>query len=134
MEDLDDAIRKAMREDDGAVFDELGEQSMREMVLGSFRTRQRWIVAMVIFGTLVMFALSVLCAVMFFRAETDRAAIAWGLGFVFGMNGVGLLKTWYWMELNKNAVMREVKRMELQFARVSARLDCESKAPGDASS
>ncbi len=123
MEQLDDAIRKAMRDDDGAVFDGLGEQSMLEMVIDSFRTRQRWLITIVFFWSFVIFAAAVVCAVQFFRAGTEQEAIAWGFGFVVGMNAVGLLKSWYWMELNKNAVMREVKRMELQLARLSARVE-----------
>jgi len=123
MENLDNAIREAMRDEDGAVFEKLGEQSMLEQVIDSFRTRQRWMIAIVFIWSFVIFAGSVFCLVQFFRAESDREALSWGLGFVVGMIGVGLLKTWYWMELNKNAVMREVKRMELQLARLSARLD-----------
>jgi hypothetical protein len=33
-----------------------------------------------------------------------------------------MMKIWYWLELNKNAVTREIKRLELQVARLSARM------------
>ncbi len=122
MNDLDDTIRKAMIHEDAEAFDTLGEQSMAQMVIDSFRSRQRWLIALVFFWSLVIFAASIVCAVQFFRAGTDREAIAWGLGFVVGMQAVGLLKTWYWMELYKNSITREIKRMELQLARLSARI------------
>jgi len=32
------------------------------------------------------------------------------------------MKTWWWMEVNKNAITREVKRLELQIARLAARV------------
>lgn len=129
MEHLDRAIREALRDDDGEVFDGLGEQSMCELVIDSFRSRQRWMVTLVFFWTFAIFAGSVVCAVMFFRAEETREAVAWAVGVIIGMNGVGLLKSWYWMQLNKNALMREIKRMELQLARLSARLGSDTK-PG----
>ncbi len=132
MNDLDDTIRKAMIDEDAEAFDKLSEQSMAEMVIDSFRTRQRWLIAIVFLWTLVMFAASVVCLVQFFRVENDREAIAWGGGFIFGMIAVGLLKTWYFMELNKNSVMREIKRMELQIARLSSRLESRD-APGSPS-
>ena len=32
------------------------------------------------------------------------------------------MKVWYWLELNKNAVTREIKRLELQIARLASRI------------
>ena len=34
-----------------------------------------------------------------------------------------MLKMWYWMELNKNALTRGIKRVELQLALLSNRTD-----------
>jgi len=33
-----------------------------------------------------------------------------------------MMKTWYFMELNKNAVTREIKRLEWQIARLASRI------------
>ena len=59
----------------------------------------------------------------FFDAETTRAQIAWAAGFVYTLIMIMGIKIWYWNELNKNALIREVKRLELQIARLSSRLD-----------
>jgi len=32
-----------------------------------------------------------------------------------------MLKMYFWMEINKNVMLREVKRLELQVARLAAR-------------
>lgn len=122
MEKLDQAIREALSADDAELFADAGEPSVCELVIDSFRSRQRWLVALVFFWTFALFVGSVFCAVMFFKAEDTRDAVAWGLGVIIGMNAVGLLKSWYWMQLNKNALLREIKRTELQLARLSSRL------------
>jgi|GEM_PF-3584282 len=36
--------------------------------------------------------------------------------------GIGLIKIWYWMELNRNTVLREIKRLELQVAHLAGRV------------
>ena len=36
--------------------------------------------------------------------------------FLFGMLGIGQMKMWYWMQMNRNALAREIKRLELQVA------------------
>jgi hypothetical protein len=33
-----------------------------------------------------------------------------------------MLKVWYWIEMQRIVVMREIKRVELQIARLSARI------------
>ena len=43
----------------------------------------------------------------------------WAVGFVLSFAVVALLKIWFWMVLNRNAVLREVKRLELQLARLA---------------
>ena len=48
--------------------------------------------------------------------------IAWAGGFGLSLIAIAMLKIWYWMELNKNAVTREVKRVELQLARLARQL------------
>ena len=121
--DIDKQIREALRQEDAELFeDHGGEQSMLEMVFESFHGRQRWLVFLVWFWTLVMFAGSIFCAVQFFRVDTTREMIAWAMGFIFGQVAVGMLKMWYFMELNKNALTREIKRVELQIARLSKRI------------
>ena len=40
------------------------------------------------------------------------------------MTGSAFLKVWWWMEMQKNSIIREVKRVELQVASLA------SRAPG----
>ena len=38
------------------------------------------------------------------------------VALVFLLIAISMMKIWYWMELNKHAIMRELKRVELQLA------------------
>jgi len=55
-------------------------------------------------------------AVRFFGAETTRTQIAWSVGFLTSNMVVAMMKMWFWMQMDKNTVIREVKRLELQVA------------------
>jgi hypothetical protein len=68
----------------------------------------------------------IMSVVRFYSVETTREMVAWATGFVFFCLTVSMLKVWYWMELNKNAVTREIKRLELQLARLVDREDFHS--------
>lgn len=123
MTDIDAKIRQALRTEDADLFDETGgEQSLLEMVAGSFASRNRWILIWMMVVAVLLFCFAVFAGFRFFEAESTRAMIGWSLGFFFSLLGVGFLKMWYWMELNKNAITREIKRLELQVARLSQRL------------
>ena len=123
MNELDKKIRDALREEDAEIFDDIGgEPSMLEMVFETFRGKHRWLVLLTMFWTLVFFVLGVLSAVQFFTREDAREMLLWAIGFIFCMSAVSMLKVWFWMELNKNAITREIKRLELQIARLAARI------------
>lgn len=124
MREIDRKLAEALRADDESLFDvHAGEQSLFEQVADTFRGRRRWMVAMVWFWSFVVFGVAVYAAVRFFQADTDRGMIGWGLGFVMAMIGVSMLKSWYFMEMNRNAVLREIKRVELQIARLAEKID-----------
>ncbi|MHC5024136.1 MAG: DUF6768 family protein [Planctomycetota bacterium] len=122
MTDLNDRIREALRADDEEALAELAaEPDLFEQVLQTFRGRGRVLVlGSMAFGILFM-ALAILCVVKFFQAEAVQSMLAWALGFVFCLSAVMGMKIWYWMELQKNAITREIKRLEIQVTRLAKR-------------
>jgi hypothetical protein len=123
MKEIDQIIREAISDDeDRQWFDELDEQSVHEMVVDSFRGKSRWLVVLVYVMTGVFAGIFLFSAAKFFAADTDRQMMAWAVSAMFCCTTVAMLKIWYWMELQKNAVTREIKRFELQLARLTSRL------------
>ena len=126
MNELDRQIRDALADEDAWMFRKLSEeQSLQEMVADSFRGRHRWLMVLVYFWTAVFFALAVTCVVMFFRVDGNdfRELLMWGFGFGFFMAGVAALKTWSWMEMQKNTISREIKRVELGISMLAKLID-----------
>ena len=120
---LDDKIREALQQEDAELFKDAGsEPSIYEMLMETFRGRHRWLVFLTMFWTIVFMVLGVLSVVRFFRADEIRDMLMWAAASAFLLSGVSMMKVWYWMELNKNSVTREIKRLELQIARLAGRL------------
>ena len=123
MNELDKKIQEALRNDDEELLNGLGgEPSLFEMLSETFRGRHRWLNVLGAFWTLVFFLLAIFAAVNFFRAENTRDLLMWAAGFLFCTTAVAMLKVWYWLEMQKNALLREIKRLELQIARLAGRL------------
>lgn len=123
MSNLDDKIKQALSEQDSELLEEFSsEQSIFEIIGDTFRGRQRWLVVLMYIYSVVFFGLAIFTAVKFFQVESTRELIAWAVGFLFCTMAVTMLKMWYFMEMNKNAITREVKRLELQIARLASRI------------
>ena len=121
MTDLDAKIRDALKAEDADLFGD--EPGLPAMVAESFRSKNRWLVWVVWVSIFIFTAIAAWTAYRFFTAETIDAKLEWGLIVALAMLSVVMLEQWYWMELQKNTVVREVKRVELQIARLAGRLD-----------
>jgi K+ transporter len=123
MKNIDDTIRDALRAEDRELFEEFGgEQSLFDMVVESFRGRNLWIKIGMFFNILVFTVLAVVAAIQFFGADTTRGMIGWATGFLFCCLGTMMMKLWWWAQMDKNCLTREIKRLELQIARLAARM------------
>lgn len=124
MNDIDRKIQDALRKEDAEVWADFeSEPPVFDLIMETFRGRYRWLAVMAVFWTFVFMGLAIYSFVRFFGAQETRELLLWGIAAVICLMAVGMMKIWYWMELNKNALTREMKRLELQIARLSGRLD-----------
>jgi hypothetical protein len=54
-------------------------------------------------------------------ASDVREVVLWSVAVIFALLSVAMLKMYFFMEMNKNVLLREVKRLELQVARLATR-------------
>jgi hypothetical protein len=122
MTNLDQAIRQALSAEDAEFLArfEAEDDPFRE-ALGTFTGKWG---AMNIFAAVLTFALFGLfayCAWTAFHSSDVRETVMWSAGGLWAALAVAMLKMYFWMEMNKNVVLREVKRLELQVARLATR-------------
>lgn len=123
MNELDKKIQEALRKEDAELFEDFGrEPSTYEMVMETFRGRYRWMAMVAVFYCIVFIALFIFAGIKFLHAETTRDMLMWSALCIACWFAVFMIKVWYWMELNKNSLTREIKRLELQIARLAGRI------------
>jgi hypothetical protein len=121
-ESIDKLIREALSAEEAEYFDQLGEQSIPEMVTETFLGHRRWLnLGGMLIGS-VMLVVGLVCAINFYEAAEIREMLRWGAGAAFCLTGIVGMKIWYWMELQRNALTREVKRLELQVSHLASQL------------
>jgi FtsH-binding integral membrane protein len=123
MNDLDDQIREALRGEDAELYDHYrGELPVYEMLIETFRGRNRWLNVLAFLFTFVGLAMAIVSAYEFFHVESTQAMIAWATSFLWFVVWIAMLKIWFWLEMQKHSITREVKRLELQVANLSRQL------------
>ena len=120
--DVDTLIREALSREEAEFFDRLGEPSVPEMLSDAFRGRHWWLNVLAGLLTLAAVIATFYCAVRFFGTTDLGERLSWGIGIVSGLVFTMALKVWYWMEMQRNALTREIKRLELQVAHLAGLL------------
>ena len=121
-ESIDKLIKETLTEQEAKFYDELDEQNVLEMIFGLFRGKNKWLLIMMNLVTVIFFGLFIYCLVQFFNVEATKDLLKWGLGSIVFLIGVSMLKVFAWMQMDKNAIMRELKRLELQVSSLSGKI------------
>lgn len=121
MDNLDKQIREALEPNDRELIGNPDEGlRIDQLMLATFRTRNKFITIFGFIYSLAFLGLAIWCAVRFFQATETQHQLAWGFGATLCMMAVSMIKVWFWLEMQRIAVTREVKRVELIAAKLLA--------------
>lgn len=121
--DVDAMIREALSQEDAEVWDSLVEgPSIHETVTAVFRGRNRWLTLGAVLATLGFMVIGVYAVTRYLGTSDLGQKLDWGGVTLFCMLAMGACKLWYWMEMQRTALSREIKRLELQVAHLSSAL------------
>lgn len=121
-EEIDKLIKETLTQEEAKFYDELEEQNVFEMIGGLFRGKNKWMMYLMNFMTLIFFGMFVYCIIQFFNTEIINEMLTWGLGGLVFLFGVSMLKIFAWMQMDKNAILREMKRLEIQISSLSGKM------------
>lgn len=124
MNDMNDAMRSALNSEvQFEAIDSDRELPIRTQVAETFRGRFRWVALLAVFFRILFLIIAIIAVVQFFRVTGTRDLVAYATLFLASVVATAALKLWYWMLLIKNSVIREIKRLELQVAKLSQGLN-----------
>jgi hypothetical protein len=123
MADIDDKITSALEKEEAELFREFdSDQNLHEMIADSYRSRNRWFIIMM--DLVIVFAMVVMIVAgwLYFSADTVKGQIMYAVLFLCGGFAMSQFKQWHWMQINRNSMIREIKRVELQITALAKRL------------
>ena len=119
IEKIDEIIKDALTKEEAKFYDELDEQNLFQMLGGVFNGKLGWLVVIMNIVMVVVFGLFIYCVIMFFNTENTNEIIKWAVAGILCMMSISLLKLFVWMQMDKNSILREMKRMEFQVSILS---------------
>lgn len=122
MEEIDKLIKDTLSQEEAKFYDALDEQSIFEMLFGLFKGKNAWINILLNIMILVFFGLLIYSGVQFFNSESTEGLIKWGFGSLAFLLSISMLKLYAWMQMDKYAILREMKRLELQIMSLSGKM------------
>ena len=117
MNDFEDDIKKALKDQPVDPCDPEQENIVRELLVTSFKGRSKLLTVVAWLDMVVFLAIAVYSAVRFFgtTAVQTREQIMWAAIFIVSTLVVSLVKMWWWMMAHRTAVQRDIKRLEVRL-------------------
>ncbi len=121
-EKIDTIIKEALTKEEAKFYDSLEEQNVFEMLGGLFQGKNKWIMLLLNFVMIIMTGILVYCVIQYFNTDVTNELINWSLAIIVCLLSVSMLKMFIWMQMDKNSIKREIKRIELQISTLSSKL------------
>jgi len=122
MEDIDKLIKETLTQEEAKFYDDLEEKSVFGTLAEVFTGKNSWLVITMNIVNLIVFGLFIYCLVQVFNTETTNELIKWIAAGFLCLNMTGMIKLYMWMQVDKNTILREIKRIELLVSSVSNKM------------
>lgn len=122
-EKIDELIKETLSQEEAKFYDELDEQNMLGKMGEVFRGKLGWLAIIMNIFHLIIFGFFIYFLVQFFNTEETNMLIKWASAGFLCMIAMGMLKLFMWMQMDKNDILRELKRLELQVSGLTHKLD-----------
>tara|TARA_R110002124_G_scaffold47149_1_gene140652 strand:+ start:1921 stop:2301 length:381 start_codon:yes stop_codon:yes gene_type:complete len=121
-EDIDKLIEESLNKEEAEFYHNLEEEGLLKQWGGLYKGAFKgWAILM----TIVQLALTVITFYLgyeFFTGSLSTEFIQIGAAFFIVFFATSMLKLWHWMQMDKNSILREMKRIEFQIAVLSEKV------------
>ncbi len=114
--EIDDLIHQALSKEEAAYFDKMGEQNIPQQVFGLFRGQNRWMNMLMAVMNLAVFGVAICTFINMLNAEVMDMKLEWMFYTLVAFMAMMMLKQWSWNQMDKNVLLREIKRLEYQVS------------------
>lgn len=120
---IDSIIKETLSNEEAKFYDDLEEQNLINELLSTSKSKSGWLVVIMSIMHLVVFSFFLFCVYNFFESEKTKELLTWISGGFLSMFVLVMLKLYVWMQMDKNVLKKEIKRLELQISSLASRIN-----------
>jgi uncharacterized membrane protein YciS (DUF1049 family) len=121
-DNFDNLAKKALSEEEFEFMNNAEEQNIFEMLMNLYKGKQKWLSVYIMLIIFIAFGFTIWCGVRFFQVEDMKEMMIYGAGGFLGLIMTAMLKFWFWMQMDNQKILRELKRIELQMSIIAMNL------------
>lgn len=120
--DSDRIIRKALAQDEAETFGAAHDPSMASLLTETFRGRNRLLAVAGVAVNTILVVIAVYTLTRFGATHDVREMLLWGGAALLSIALILAVKIWYWLEMVRLALTRDLKRLELRVSQLAEKL------------
>lgn len=115
-EEIDKLIEESLNKQDAEFYHTLDEQGVFKQWGSIYKGKLGTTAIFVTVIQLIITGFAFWFGYKFFTTEESILMTRYGGAMIIGVIMNGLLKQWHWMQMDKNTILSEMKKMEFQIA------------------
>jgi len=116
-EEIDKLITESLSKDEAEFYRSMdGDEGLFEMLRGLYTGKLAWITEIMTFVHLVITIIAFYTGYLLFTTENVGDMLQYGSIMFIALLFGAMIKIWTWMQMNRNSILREIKRLEFQVA------------------
>lgn len=115
-EDIDRLIEESLSKEEAEFYNQLEEPNLFKQWGNLYKTKMSGWSMIATFVQLLFTTLAFWTGFKFFTVESTSEMVFWGTCVIISVLGSAVLKMWHWMQMDKNTILQEMKRIEFQIA------------------
>ncbi|MEQ9091185.1 MAG: hypothetical protein RIE52_08845 [Balneola sp.] len=121
-EDIDRLIEESLNKDEAKFYHELEEEGLFKQWGGLYTGKLKGWAILTTVIQLIFTVATFYLGYQFFTATETVDLFKLGGTFFIIFFAASMMKLWHWMQMDKNSILREMKRMEFQIAVLSEKV------------
>jgi len=116
-EEIDQLITESLNKDEAEFYRSLdGDQGLFQMIRGMYKGKLAWITGVMTFVHTIITAIAFYTGYLLFTTDNTADMIQYGSIMFIALIFAAMIKLWTWMQMNRNSILQEIKRLEFQVA------------------
>lgn len=121
-EEIDKLIAESLDEQEAEFYNNLDEPGFFKMWSGLYTGKLGWLAILMSIIHTVIVVIGFYCGYKLFVVEEVAEILRYGTVLFLAMAFGSMIKLWNWLQMDKNSILREMKRLEFQVATLTEKI------------